>query len=130
MIAIDTNVVVRILVDDEPAAVARAKRLLEGNRVFVPHSVLMETEWVLRSTYGYSKDRIVHGLTAFLGLHQVEVTDKVRLAEAMEWWAEGMDLADALHLIAAADCDSLATFDRQFIRAAAHLNARPTVAAP
>ena len=130
MIAIDTNVVVRILVADEPAAVARAQRLLEANRVFVSHSVLMETEWVLRSTYGYSRDRIVHGLTAFLGLPAVEVADKARLAEAMEWWVEGMDFADALHLVAAAECVSFATFDRQFMRAAARLNARPTVAAP
>lgn len=130
MIAIDTNIVVRIVVDDDKPAVAQARALLERSAVFVPSSVLMETEWVLRSTYGFSRERIAVALRAFLGLPQVEVSDRSRLAEAMEWWSRGMDLADALHLAASADCESLATFDRRFIRMSARLQTRPTVSAP
>lgn len=130
MIAIDTNIVVRIVVDDDKPAVARARALLERSTVFVPHSVLVETEWVLRSAYGFPREQIAVALRGFLGLPNVEVRDKGRLAEALEWWSSGMDLADALHLAASADCESFATFDRRFIRTSASLKTRPPVSAP
>ena len=53
MLAVDTNVVVRYLTGDEVEQFAKAKALIDGEDVFVCTTVLLETEWVLRSLYGY-----------------------------------------------------------------------------
>src|ERR1041385_573755 len=58
MLAIDTNVVVRYLTSDHPKQAARAEALVERQDVFVATTVLLETEWVLRSAYGFEpRDR-------------------------------------------------------------------------
>ena len=51
MIAIDTNVVVRFLVNDDPEQAQRARRLIESEDVFLSTTALLETEWVLRVAY-------------------------------------------------------------------------------
>jgi predicted nucleic-acid-binding protein len=48
MLAVDANIIVRLLTNDERAEAARAKILLAENEVFVATTVLLETEWVLR----------------------------------------------------------------------------------
>ena len=119
MRAIDTNVVVRHLVADEPEQAARATAVIAAGQVFVSTTVLLETDWVLRSTYGYSGARVAAALRALAGLAEVSVEDPLLLAEALDRTERGMDFADALHLGAAARCEALLTFDRRFIRAAA-----------
>ena len=51
MLAIDTNIIVRLLTNDDPDQAAKAKSLIEGAEVFVATTVLLETEWVLRGAY-------------------------------------------------------------------------------
>jgi len=82
--------------------------------------VLLETEWVLRSLYGYASSRIHQGLSLFHGLPTVQAEQPEPVAQALDWYARGMDFADALHLAAAmqGDCDALATFDRKLAAAA------------
>lgn len=119
MRAIDTNVVVRHLVGDEPEQAARATAVIAAGEVFVSTTVLLESDWVLRSTYGYSGARVAAALRALAGLEEVTVEDPLLLAEALDRTEGGMDFADALHLGAAARCEALLTFDRRFVRAAA-----------
>jgi len=54
MIAVDTNVVVRFLVRDDPKQAARAAELIRDNQIWISKTVLLETEWVLRSLYRFS----------------------------------------------------------------------------
>ena len=68
MIALDSSVVVRLLADDDPHQSRRAAGLLEDNAVFVPLTVLLETEWVLCSVYALERDAVLRGLRGFLGL--------------------------------------------------------------
>ena len=119
MRAIDTNVVVRHLVGDEPEQAARATAVIAAGQVFVSTTVLLESDWVLRSTYGYSGARVAAALRALAGLEEVTVEDPLLLAEALDRAEGGMDFADALHLGAAARCEAMLTFDRRFVRAAA-----------
>ena len=118
MRAIDSNVVVRHLVRDHPEHAARANAVIASWQVFVSTTVLLETEWVLRSTYGFGAGATATALRALAGLEEVTVEDPLLLAEALDRVEEGMDFADALHLGAAARCDPMLTFDRDFIRAA------------
>lgn len=119
MRAIDTNIIVRLLTDDNADQVARAKRLVEAGEVFVATTVLLETEWVLRSTYALTPRDIVHGLRQIVGVPQIRVEDPERVARALDWAEAGLDFADALHLAAAQDCDAFMSFDRRLQKAAA-----------
>ena len=118
MKAVDTNVVVRYLTGDDPDQSARARDAFEAGQVYVPTTVLLETEWVLRRAYGYAPGAIVEVLRALAGIPQVRVGNAAVLAAALEHAERGMDFADALHLGAAARCDAMLTFDRRFARLA------------
>ena len=118
MRAIDTNVIVRYLTGDEPEQAARAKIAIDTGNVFVSTTVLLESEWVLRSVYGFAAGEVAAALRAFSGLPGVSVENSILLTEALDLAEKGMDFADALHLGAAALCDTMLTFDRRFIEAA------------
>ena len=59
MIAVDTNVLVRLLTRDNETQFKKAVRLFREPRLFVSESVLLETEWVLRYAYEFPQDAIV-----------------------------------------------------------------------
>lgn len=118
MLAIDTNVIVRILANDHPQQSAKAKLILEQETVFVTLTVLLETEWVLRSAYGFERARVFGALRAFAGLSNVVVQEPSVLAKALAWAERGMDFADALHLSQSGDCDAFVSFDVRFAKAA------------
>lgn len=118
MRAVDTNVVVRYLTGDDAEQAARAKRIFATGPVFLSTTVLLESEWVLRSAYGFSATRVAAALQVLAGLADVTVEDPILLGEALDRTERGMDFADALHLGAASRCESMLTFDQRFIRAA------------
>lgn len=121
MVAIDTNVLVRFLTNDHPEQSPRTRALFEGHEVFVALTVLLETEWVLRSAYGFAPDRIFAALRAFAGLPQVKVEAPSRLAEALDRAEAGLDFADALHLGATSTADDFVTFDQRLLKGARRL---------
>ena len=51
MIAVDTNVIVRLLTGDEPRQSEQARLLFDRETIFLPKTVLLEAEWVLRRLY-------------------------------------------------------------------------------
>ncbi len=126
MRAVDTNIVVRYLTGDDPEQAARARAAVDAGSVFASTTVLLESEWVLRSVYGLAAKEIVPALRGFAGLPGVSVETPSLLAEALARAEEGMDFADALHLGAAADCEAMLTFDRRFIEAAGNASVSVT----
>ena len=116
MLAIDTNLVVRYLTGDHPGQSAKAKALIDGHDVFVPTTVLLESEWVLRSAYGFATAEVARALTGFAGLARVHLEDPALTATALGWAAQGLDFADALHLARSEGCEAFITFDRRFKR--------------
>lgn len=121
VLAIDTNVVVRYLTADHPEQSAKARALIDGTDVFVCTTVLLESEWVLRSAYGFSSREVAAALRAFAGLPHVALAEPTLAAQALAWMEGGMDFADALHLAQAAECEAVITFDHRFVRAANRL---------
>lgn len=119
MTAVDTNVVVRFLVGDDPDQHAQAVALFASTVCYVPDSVVLETVWVLRSVYDHARDDIHAALTKLLGLPDVRVADAARLRQTLAWYADGLDFADAMHLASAQHLTSFATFDQRFIKRAA-----------
>ena len=118
MRAIDTNVVVRYLTGDDPVQAPKARAAVDAGPVFASTTVLLESEWVMRSVYGFSAIEVAQALRDFAGLPGVSVENPLRLAEALLRAEQGMDFADALHLGAAAQCEAMLTFDRRFIATA------------
>jgi predicted nucleic-acid-binding protein len=123
MLAIDTNLVVRYLTGDDRDQSAKARSLIENEKVFVCTTVLLEAEWVLRSVYGFDAGQVAGALRGFAGLEQVAIEDEALAAQALDWMQAGMDFADALHLSKAAGCDAFVTFDRPLARTARRFGA-------
>jgi len=118
MIAVDTNVLVRFLVRDDAKQAARAAELIRDNQIWISKTVLFETEWVLRSLYGFKPEILVRALRALVGLETVFLEDEVSVAKALDWFKEGLDFADALHLASAGNARRFASFDRRLARQA------------
>jgi predicted nucleic-acid-binding protein len=118
MLAIDTNILVRYLTGDHPRQSQRARTLVDGNDVFVSDTVMLESEWVLRSVYGFTPLEVSRALRAFAGLARVTVESPAIIGQAFDQMERGMDFADALHLGAAAHCAAFVTFDKRLMKAA------------
>jgi predicted nucleic-acid-binding protein len=118
VLAVDTNVVVRYLTRDDAEQFAKANALVDGEDVYVCTTVLLETEWVLRCAYRFSRQRIVAALAAFAGLPRVTLEDPGLATKALDWARHGMDFADALHLAGAQSCDAFISFDHRLVAVA------------
>jgi len=130
VIGLDTNLVVRLVTNDDPRQAARVARLVEREEVYLPKTVVLESEWVLRHAYGLEPTVIRTALEKLLGLAQLTVEEGDRVHQALTWYGEGLDFADALHLASCRRVDAFATFDRRLRSRARRLKTTPPVVAP
>ena len=130
MIAVDTNVLVRLVTNDDPKQSREAAGLFAREDVFVAKSVLLESEWVLRAAYGLSTAAIRGAFERLLSVASVTVESTPEVARAMTWYAAGMDFADALHLACSSTASSFVSFDRKFVRRAQKLDTVPPASSP
>ena len=96
---------------------------MEDGEIFIATTVLLETEWVLRSTYKLSAQTVGRLLGDLAGVPGVRLQDRRAMAEALDALAHGLDFADALHLASARGCEAFVTFDRALARRAAAFSA-------
>jgi len=115
--AIDTNVVLRLLTGDDLAQEATARDLLRSG-VFISLTVLMETEWVLRSFYRWPRDEIAEALIALGRIEGVSLERTSAAFWAVKRYRAGGDFADMIHLLVLEELESFATFDDGVARAA------------
>lgn len=119
MIAVDTNILVRLLtLDDQQQAAASQHLFSMENEIFIPETVVQECEWVLRFSYEFSPARILSAFRNLFGLQNVRLRDPRLMSAALSYYEGGMDFSDALHLAASAHCQEFRTFDREFVRQA------------
>jgi len=124
MLGLDTNVLVRFLVADDPAQFERAQKLIRresgnGEPVFISLLVLLETEWVLRSRYDLNKAAISAALSGLLDSTELRLEDEPSVEEALYFWNDSnTEFADCLigarHR--ALGCRATATFDARALR--------------
>lgn len=120
MHAVDTNVLVRLLTEDDIEQAKRAKALFKKVTVFIPKTVLLETEWVLRRLYNFDSPSLVGAFRKITGLPNVEIEDPLAVTNALRYCEGGMDFADALHLASSIACEKFATFDAGIKKSAAN----------
>lgn len=120
MPALDTNVLARYIVQDDPAQLAAARRLVsrcvaEGSTLFVPVTVVLELEWVLRSSFAFAKDVVLSALSALLSAAELTFESERALEVALQLFRNGpADFADCLHVALAVQVGEqpLWTFDK------------------
>lgn len=122
MIAIDTNLLVRLATSDDVPARQAVLDLLERCEVFVPKTVLLECEWVLRSRFGYEPRDIQEFFNYLASLAQIALEDEAAVLRALKIYSQRVDLADALHLASSGDREFI-TMDAVLARRAAKLGA-------
>ena len=132
MKSLDTNILARYYVQDEPRQGAIATRIMTGEpELFVSRTVVAELEWVLRGYYEIKPDRIHAVLTHLLGLGNVTIEQADAVETALRYYQQGIDFTDALHLASSQHCSMLLTFDdRKFARRARRLGLKPPVTVP
>ena len=118
MAALDTNVVIRLVVGDDARQARAAERWVEAEPCTVAPSVLMECEWVLRGSYGLTASLIAASFRDLLALRNIDAIDPLLTQQALHGYEAGLDFADALHATQRRDGERFATFDRTFARRA------------
>ena len=116
MVTLDTNVWVRYLTNDDELQAHCAMKLLEcSDAVFLPKTVLLELEWVLRAAYRAKPADIHRSLLHILGLPMVIAESASQVAAALDCFAQGYDFADAMHLASSNTTEAVYTFDEKFV---------------
>ena len=107
--AVDTNVVIRYLTLDDPVQSPIAAEVLRAGFV-LSATVLIETEWVLRSVYRWPRNRIAEALADLIDLPSADI-----VPEGADWalarFAAGADLADMVHILTGIGAMTFVTFD-------------------
>ena len=124
MIALDTNVLIRFLVEDDVAQSRRATALIEGavareEQLFVSDIVMCETVWVLSSAYRFSRTEIVDALSQLLRARSVAFSSADNIARALDAYRkERGDFADYLirEHARSAGAQTVATFDAALLK--------------
>jgi predicted nucleic-acid-binding protein len=123
MIAIDTNIIIRFLTRDDEEQYQKSYQIFATSKsIFIPTTVILETEWVLRFSYKLSSERIVFALSNLLGLENIVSENKERIIIALQWHEQGMDFADALHLSFSLHTQAFLSFDKKMMNKASLLN--------
>jgi predicted nucleic-acid-binding protein len=118
MTAVDTNLVVRLLTQDDRKQAAIASTVFATGEVWIAKSVLLETAWVLETVYGFDATAIRRALLLLLGLPNVRMEDEEAVARAIDLLAKGLDFADALHLVSRPAGAWFISFDKALVRRA------------
>jgi predicted nucleic-acid-binding protein len=115
MVTIDTNIIVRLLTQDDQWQHKQSLVILQSQDVFISNTVILETEWVLRFAYKFNPTEICLALRQLFGLPNIYLTNANLIAQILQWHENGLDFADAFHLAQGQHCSELFTFDEKFI---------------
>ena len=121
MIGIDANVVVRLIVVDDPKQAAAARdyirdRCTPDDPGYISNIVLAEVAWILTRGYGYSRNDIADAIERVMETAQLQVESSTDVAAALADYRRGpAGFTDCLigHLNRTADCTHTVTFDRK-----------------
>lgn len=124
MASLDTNVLVRLLVKDDQRQYAQSLSLIreaskQDEMLYVPVTVVLELEWVLRSVYGMDKPAILGALVALLETRELRFQSEPAVERGIEHYRRSVaDFADCIHLGLGGTAGELPllTFDRKAAR--------------
>lgn len=125
MTGLDTNVLVRYVMQDDPRQSARATKLIESftgeEPGFVPLVAVVEPVWVLAGSYGLARGQVAAVLEGLLRSKELLLDRADLVSQALgRYRSAGADFADALleRIASAAGCTATLTFDAGAVKAA------------
>jgi len=118
MIAIDTNIIIRFVTQDDELQFQKSKEIFQTHNVFIADTVILETEWVLRFRYKFKPNEICTALRNLFGLPNVHLNNPSLISQVIQWHENGLDFADAFHLANSQHCSQFYTFDEKFVKRA------------
>ncbi|MES1196712.1 MAG: type II toxin-antitoxin system VapC family toxin [Steroidobacter sp.] len=135
MIALDTNMLVRLYVDDgdrqsEKQRAIVVKVLSAAGELFVAKTVMLELEWVLRGYYKFDREQIANAFTHLLGLENIVIEDESVVTEAVTHYRKGLDFADSMHCASSSHSKRMLTFDRKFVTRAKRSGVKLAISVP
>jgi predicted nucleic-acid-binding protein len=116
--AIDTNIVIRILLRDDPTQIVLVDKLVSQGNLLITNTVVIETEWVLRAVYRYNCSELSDLFESLLEIDGIRLQDSDGFRWATERYRAGADFTDMMHLLELDDSDCFITFDRKMLRQA------------
>jgi predicted nucleic-acid-binding protein len=118
MIAVDTNIIFRLLTQDDELQFQKSREIFQTKEIFIPDTVILETEWVLRFAYNFKSNEICTALKNLCSLSNVYLSHPSLIAQVIQWHEDGLDFADAFHLAYSQKCSEFYTFDEKFVKRA------------
>ena len=120
MRALDTNVLARWLLRDNPAQAAAADRIL-AEPCHISMTVLLELGWVLTKSMRLPRAVVAEMMSCIIDMESIVVERSRQMGWAIERFRSGADWGDVIHLVANSQAASgFATFDKALVRKAAH----------
>lgn len=121
MIGIDTNLIVRLIVNDDERQSRAVERFIQQHAsadapCYLSNIVLIETVWVLETAYGFDRAMVADALAVLLEVEQFDFDSPADVAEAVEEFRRSpVEFADCLlgRMNVFAGCDYTLTFDRK-----------------
>ena len=112
MLAVDTNILIRLLTNDDAAQSAVAKSLFASQQIWIAKTVLLEAAWVLETVYEFDEAEIAGGLMKLISLGNVVVEDESAMRRALALVEQGVEIADAIHLFSRPPEAQFVSFDK------------------
>ncbi len=113
--SIDTNVLVRLLADEDTEQKHIAQSVVADGALVLP-TVVQEAIWVWQSRYGLSPAEICELFRELMTVPSLEVIDRLAVLWALDKFEQGGDFADMLHLASSRTADCFTTFDKRIAR--------------
>jgi predicted nucleic-acid-binding protein len=129
-IALDTNVLLRIVLNDDPEQLARALSILKSETGYVQDTVIFELEWILRSFYRFSGEQVSGVMKRLAQNEDIQLEDSDRLQAALTAYDAGLEFTDAFHVAGAAAHARFLTFDKGLAKRASRIFEAPEVIEP
>ena len=111
-----------------PPRARRVAYLIDASSAcFVPITVVLQLEWVLRGAYQLPREAIIRAIGGLIAIRHLHLEQEEQVLQALEVYGRGLDFADALHLLRSEGCAALVSFDRAFAGKAGELALTPAV---
>lgn len=134
MNALDTNILVRFFIQNTHIKEDYEQHLIATKVLdqpcFISLTVILELVWVLKSHYKQPKDIIAQLLQFLCDINHITIEKQPLLEQALSYYLNGMDFADAVHLVQANHCHAFYAFDQKLIKKAKLLHLNNQVTAP
>lgn len=116
MRSVDTTILVRAFARDEAEQLKLVEALFEADQLYVPVTVVLELEWVLRARFSFAPTQIAKAIGYLANLGNVVLGERAAVLIAVEKVKHGWDFADALHHALSEGCDDFVSFDADLVK--------------